>query len=585
MTKTHLQKHPHSWETYKRLFGYIRRYWYVFGIAIIGSIGYSAIDAWLIKFLQPLIDDGLIAREDWFIRMIPIVLPLAFLARGIMNFMADYSMSWVARHVVTQMRDQIFQHLQKLPASFYDQQSSGALLSKLIYNTDQVSKAATDVIIEGIRDTFLVVFLIGVMFWTSWQLTLTFLVVSPGVIIIFAVANKRFRKLSRLNQEAMGDITHIAEENIEGYKVVRIFGGEAYETQQFSKAVERTRRFEMKNYLTRGLSVPAIQVLGGLAIGITIYFAMNHLPPEAISVGSFATLAAAMIALLKPLKQISSISNKVQRGLAGAESVFALLDTPIEVDHGTLSIARVKGTIDFNHVNFAYRQDTPYVLEDINFSVKPGERIALVGRSGSGKSTIINLLTRFYDNYEGTIKVDDYNIQEVTLASLRKQFALVTQHVTLFNDTIANNISYGGAQPVDMDRLRAAAVAAHALEFIEKLPAGFASIVGENGILLSGGQRQRLAIARAIYKDAPILILDEATSALDTESERHIQLALEELMQNRTSLIIAHRLSTIEKADQILVIEDGQIVERGTHQELLAISGHYARLCQMQTLK
>lgn len=585
MSKSNKQHYPHSWTTYKRLFGYIHRYWYVFAIAVLGSIGYSAIDAWLIKFLQQLIDEGLIAREDWFIKLIPIVLPLAFLARGVMNFAADYSMSWVARHIVTQMRDQIFKHLQKLPATFYDQQSSGALLSKLIYNTDQVAKAATDVIIEGIRDVFLVIFLIGVMFWTSWQLTLTFLVASPGVAVIFIVANNRFRKLSRLSQEAMGEISHIAQENVEGYKVVRIFGGESYETSQFAKAVERTRRYEMKNYLTRGLSIPGIQVIGGFAIGITIYFAMNFLPPDAITVGSFATLAAAMIALLKPLKQISSISNKIQRGLAGAESVFALLDTPTEVDHGTKNVERVKGEIKFNHVNFSYKKDAPYILENISFEAKPGERIALVGRSGSGKSTIINLLTRFYDNYEGQILIDDHNIQDLTLTSLRKQFAVVTQHVTLFNDTIANNIAYGSQHAVDETRLRKAAEAAHALEFIEKLPEGFSSIVGENGVLLSGGQRQRLAIARAVYKDAPILILDEATSALDTESERHIQLALEDLMRNRTSLIIAHRLSTIEKADQILVIADGLIVEKGTHQQLIAQQGHYAHLCHMQTLK
>ena len=578
-------KDMNSWETYKRLFHYVHRYWYIFLLAVIGSIGYSAVDAWLIKFLQPLIDDGLVARDDWFIQLIPIILPAAFLVRGIMSFTSDYSMSWLARYVVTIMRQEIFAHLQHLPASFYDTQTSGTLIAKIIYNTDQVARAATDVIIESVRNVFLVIFLLGVMFWTSWQLTLSFLIVGPFVVVIFIVASRRFRYLSRQTQAAVGELTHVTEENIEGYKVVRIFGGENYEISQFNKAVERTRRYEMKNYLTRNLSVPTIQILGGFAFGLVIYIAIHHLPASELTAGSFATIAAAMVGLLKPLKEITSVSNKIQRGLAGAESVFELLDQPVEHDAGSLVVERVKGEIHFDHVSFAYNAERDLVLENINFHVQPGQRIALVGRSGSGKSTIIQLLTRFYSNYQGQIKIDNYDLKEFTLPSLRQQFAMVTQHITLFNDTIANNITYGNEAPVDEQRLYAAAKAAHALEFIEKLPQGFASEVGENGVLLSGGQRQRLAIARAIYKDAPILILDEATSALDTESERHIQLALDELMRNRTSIIIAHRLSTVEKADRILVLDGGQIVEQGSHQELLALDGHYAKLRKMQTLE
>ncbi|MFI4954849.1 MAG: lipid A export permease/ATP-binding protein MsbA [Gammaproteobacteria bacterium] len=583
MKKPLASKEMQSWFTYKRLFRYVRHYWFVFIIALVGSIGYSAIDAALIKFLQPLIDDGLVDRDAWFIQLIPIVLPLAFLFRGVMSFTSDYSMAWLTRKVITEIRMQIFNHLQHLPATFYDNNASGKLLSMLIYNTDQIARAATDVIIDSTRNVFLVIFLIGVMFWTNWQLTLTFLVVAPPVILIFVFASRRFRKLSRQAQEAMGDMTHVAEENMENYKVVRIFGGEKYETQQFDKAVERTRRYELKNYFTRSISVPGIQVLGGFALGLTIYVAMNYLPASEVTAGSFATLAAAMIGLLKPLKEISNISNKIQRGLAGAETIFALLDEPTEQDHGNYVVDRVKGDVKFDHVSFTYQSSSVPVLDNITFEVKPGQRIALLGRSGAGKSTIINLLTGFYTNYQGIISIDGHSLREFNLATLRKQFAVVSQHITLFNDTIANNITYGG-DIIDQRRLYDAARAAHALEFIEMLPDGFSSMVGENGVLLSGGQRQRLAIARAIYKDAPILILDEATSALDTESERHIQLAMNELMLNRTSLIIAHRLSTVEQSDQILVLDGGQIVEQGTHQQLLEMNGHYARFRKMQML-
>lgn len=583
MKKSLLRKEMKSWTTYKRLFKYVRSYWFVFVLAMLGSLGYSAVDAALIKFLQPLIDEGLVERDTWFIQLIPIVLPIAFLFRGAMSFTSDYSMAWISRKVITEIRMQIFDHLQHLPATFYDNNASGKLLSLLIYNTDQIARAATDVVIDSARNLFLVIFLIGVMFWTNWQLTFTFMIVAPPVIFIFVFASRRFRKLSLQAQAAMGDMTQVAEENIANYKIVRIFGGEKYEIQQFDKTVERTRRYELKNYFTRSVSVPGIQVLGGFALGLTIYVAMNYFPAEEVTAGSFAALAAAMIGLLKPLRELSSISNKIQRGLAGAETIFALLDEPPERDNGNYNVERVTGEIKFSHVSFSYSSSAAPVLDTISFQVKPGQRIALLGRSGAGKSTIINLLTGFYTDYRGEISIDGHNIREFTLSSLRKQFAVVTQHVTLFNDTIANNITYGSAT-IDQQRLYAAAKAAHALEFIEALPEGFASLVGENGVLLSGGQRQRLAIARAIYKDAPILILDEATSALDTESERHIQLAMDELMQNRTSLIIAHRLSTVEQADQIMVLDGGQLVEQGTHDELLQLNGHYARFRKMQML-
>ncbi|MFU8798231.1 MAG: ATP-binding cassette domain-containing protein, partial [Gammaproteobacteria bacterium] len=393
-------------------------------------------------------------------------------------------------------------------------------------------------------------------------------------------AGLRMRKLSRNVQQSMGEITHVAEEAIEGYKVIRTFGGEDYETEKFVKATERNRVRDMKIIATNALSTVMVQQIAGIAIAFTIFFATSsHIQ---ITAGGFASILAAMLAILKPMRNLTNVSGVIQRGIAAAESIFALLDELPEKDTGTKHIQRVKGQIEYRNVNFTYARGSQKVLENIHFTVKPGQMIAIVGRSGSGKSTLMNLLPRFYDDYMGSILIDDQDTRDICLNDLRNQFALVSQHVTLFNDTIAHNIAYGRFSAASESDILQAAHAAHVSEFLHNLPEGLQTRVGENGVTLSGGQRQRIAIARAILKNAPILILDEATSALDTESEKHIQAALEDLMRDRTTLVIAHRLSTIEKADRILVMDKGHIVEEGTHQSLIKQKGVYAKLHRMQ---
>jgi subfamily B ATP-binding cassette protein MsbA len=574
-----------GWGTYRRLLTYVKGYWFIFVIAIVSSAAYSAVDAGMIKFVQPLIDQAFVKRDPLLIAWIPIIIPVAFVLRGGMNFVSNYSMTWLAREVVTLMRQQLFSHFQYLPARFYDRNTSGQLLAKILYNVDQVAGAATDAVTESVRHICLILFLLGVMIWTHWQLTALFLTVGPIMVLLFAYASKRFRALSHRTQHAIGDMSHVVEENIEGYKVVRTFGAQEYEINQFIAEADRTRSLQLKMAFTKGLSDPIIQLVGGCALAMTIYLATSGFGAgEALTAGEFASLMAAMMGLLNPLKQLSTLNGKVQQGLAGAESIFVLLDEPVEVDLGQVTMKRAQGKIRFSNVNFSYENSPQEILKNINLEIESGQRIALVGRSGSGKTTLVNLLPHFYDNYSGMISLDGHDIRELKLKDLRQQFSYVSQHVTLFNDTIANNIAYGRLHEVTQEEIIAAAKAAQAFEFIEKLPAGFDTVIGENGILLSGGQRQRLAIARALCKNAPILILDEATSALDTESERLLQVALENLMQGRTTIIIAHRLSTIENVDEIVVMENGHIIEQGTHLELLQSNGHYARLQSMQSV-
>lgn len=565
---------------YLRLLGFARQYWPAFIVGLIGTILASGTDAAFTWLLKPVLDKGFIARDEAFIRWLPAIIFIAFLMRGITSFIANYYMTWAGRNVVMKFRQGMFNHLLHLPASFYDKATSGQLLSALLYNTEQVAKASTDALVTVVQESCFITGLIIVMFTTSWQLTLWFIIAVPFIAFVARNASLRMRRLSQNVQQSMAEVTHVAEEAIEGYKVVRTFGGEAYERQKFIQATLYNCKREMRVIATNSLSTATVQQVAGIAIAATIYLATSSY--ASVTAGGFASMLAAMLAILKPMKNLTTVSSTIQRGIAAAESIFGLLDEPAEKHQGTLEVQRVKGKICYQDVEFAYQPSGNKVLSNINFTVEPGQTIALVGRSGSGKSTLVNLLPRFYDNYQGLITIDDMDIREIPLTNLRSQFALVSQHVTLFNDTIAHNIAYGQFDNVDEDRIIRAAHAAHALEFINELPNGLATMVGENGVMLSGGQRQRLAIARALLKDAPILILDEATSALDTESERHIQLALEQLMKNRTTLVIAHRLSTIEKADKILVLDKGQIVEQGTHQELLKYSGQYAKLHELQ---
>jgi subfamily B ATP-binding cassette protein MsbA len=570
-----------AFHVYSRLFKYVRRYWLALVIAGVASMLYSGVDAWFIYFLKPLLNKGLVAKNHHFLHYAPFLVLGVFIFRGIASFFSNYYIAAASRSVIMCLRQDLFAHLQRLPARYYDHTTTGQVLSVLLYGVDQVANASAEVLTTAIQATFLIIGLVIVMFSVSWKLTLLYFVILPLVTVIMRVTSLRIRRLSLGIQDSVAEMSHRAEENIEGYKVVRAFEGQDYETEKFNKVAQINRQREMKIITARSISTSAVQFITAAALSLTLYVATLDIAESLLTPGGFVAMVAAMLALLKPMKDLAFVQNKLYRGLAGAQSVFELLDETPEVDTGTRPLVRAKGKIHFSHVSFNY-VDNKEVLEDINFTIEPGEVVALVGRSGSGKSTIVSLLPRFYGNYNGEILLDGVSICDYKLKDLRRQFALVSQNVTLFHDTVANNIAYGRFDEVTKSDIIAAATASHAMEFIGKLPDKLDALIGENGVLLSGGQRQRIAIARAILKNAPILILDEATSALDTESERYIQSALEELMKSRTTLVIAHRLSTVEHANKIIVMDEGKIVEIGNHEALMARDGHYAKLYRMQ---
>jgi len=569
-------------QVYKRLLGYAWQYSTIFLFAVFGMAIVAGTEAGFAWIMKPMLDGTFVEKDPTLIRWLPAGLLGIFILRGIGGFISSYGMEYVGRNIIRDMRKQMFSSLMRLPTAFYDRSTSGQLTSKLIYDVEKVAQAATKAVTIVVRDTLTTLSLLGLMFYTSWKLALVFVVLGPVITVLVVFVSKRFRRLSQRIQKSMGNVTQLSQQVTEGHRVVKIFGGENCEDRQFSKANEYNRRQNMKLAATRAISVPVTQFLGACGLAVILYVATSKEMLEALTVGTFMSFVLASMLLLAPMKRLTMVQATVQQGIAASQSVFLLLDEEHEKDTGEITIEKSRGKIEFRNVSFAYESAKKAVLKDISFSVEAGQTVAMVGRSGSGKSTLVSLLPRFYDVADGEILLDDVPLQDIKLNNLRDQISLVSQDVTLFNDTIANNIAYGSLAECSEEDVYAAAKAAHALEFIEALPDGFNSIVGDKGVLLSGGQRQRIAIARALLKDAPIIILDEATSALDNESERYIQDALSILMKNRTTLVIAHRLSTVENADTILVLRDGKIVESGRHSELLAAGKDYAALYQIQ---
>lgn len=566
----------------KRFLSYLSPFKLPFFVAVIGMLGYASVDTFVFSQLQPLIDDSLNSGDSEFLRIAAIVIVPLFILRGLCNFMGSYTLSWVGGQVVMKMRQQLFSKYIHLPVEFHDNNSAGLLISKIIYDTEQVSNAAGKAFMTLIREGAFVLGLLAVMFYHSWQLSLIFILIGPVVAIIVSYVSKRFRKVSKAIQDSMGSLTTGVEQAVKGHKVVLMFGGQKLEGDRFLDKNNHNRQQHMKLVNSQILSVSSIQVIASVALAFVLYVSSLDGMIEGLTPGVFINVVVCMVMLLKPLKQLTTVNNEFQKGMAACASVFDVLDEIVEPDNGSVELERVKGTIKVNNLTFTYPSKQSPALLDVSFSVKAGQTVALVGRSGSGKSTLSNLFTRFYSPQAGNIELDGIALEDVTLASLRRQFALVSQQVTLFNDTIANNIAYGKEGKVSREQIIEAANIAHVTEFVEQQEHGFDTVVGENGLMLSGGQRQRIAIARAILADAPILILDEATSALDTESEKFIQQALDELQKNRTCVVIAHRLSTIENADLILVIEQGRVIEQGSHQELLAQQGMYSQLHSLQ---
>jgi subfamily B ATP-binding cassette protein MsbA len=571
-----------SRQIYFRLLGYVRPHWRVFLLSVICMGLAGAAEPVLPALMKELLDNGFGNKDAHAVWFYPALIVGLFVVRGAVGFVADYGFGWLGNELVLDLRRAMFRRLVTLPTTYFDNHSSGVLVSKVAYDVTGVTSAATSVVTTIVKDSLVVVGMLGWLLYLNWRLTLITLVMIPCVAFVTRLFSARIRAASRSAQQAMGNISHTLQEGIEAQKVVKIFGGQAYEETRFEKAARAQRRANMRHVVAASAVPPSVQLFTSVALSIVIAFALHESVTDRTTVGGFVSFITAMLMLTAPLKRLTEVNAALQRGLAAAESVFELVDEQSEDDSGTVEIARALGRIDFDNVTFRYAAHDRTVLSRINLTIAPGETVALVGSSGSGKTTLANLLPRFYHLQSGRILLDGHDIESLKLASLRDNIALVSQDVVLFNDTVAANIAYGSKRDAGMAEIEAATIAAHALEFIRDMPQGFNTLIGENGVRLSGGQRQRLAIARAILKDAPVLILDEATSALDSESERHVQAALDALMENRTTLVIAHRLSTIERADRIVVLDKGRIVEIGKHADLLAAGGIYAHLHRIQ---
>ena len=569
-------------QVYKRLLRYAAPHWRVLAGAMVAMVIYAATETATMRLVQPLLDGSFVKRDPEITRIVPWAVLGLFVLRALSSFASVYAMAWVSQQVVSRLRGEVFDQVLYLPISHYDKTRNADLLVKLTYHVGQIADSATSVLSSMVKDGLTIVGLLGVMFFNSWKLTLISLVMAPIVATSVRYVARRSRMLSKRLQESMGGVTHVADEAITGRRVVKIYGGEQAEASRFRQVNDYIRRQSMKLVVTSSGSSNTIQIIAGIAVSIIIYLATSDNWMRQMSPGTFVSFLAAMLALRGPLNSLSGVNERLQRGIAAGTDLFTFLSTPRETAGGTRTLERASGNIRFEDVHFRYAEDARPALAGVSLDVKPGQTVAFVGKSGSGKSTLLSLLPRFYDPQAGRILLDGGDLLEYQLKDLRRQIALVDQNVVLFNATVAENIAYGVADRVSREEILDAAKAAYAWDFVEKLPNGLDTPVGQNGVALSGGQRQRLAIARALLKNAPILILDEATSALDTESERYIQAALEKLVKGRTTLVIAHRLSTIQNADLIVVMQDGRVVESGKHDELLALGRVYAGLHHMQ---
>ncbi len=567
---------------YGRLWRYVTPYKLVGLIAVVGMASTALIEAALVYLLEPLLDQALVARNLETARWLPVTFVSIFMLRGLSGFATEASLGWIGRNVISSLRREVFRKFLTLPTRFFDRQATGPLLSRMTYNVEMVAESVTSVVTIAIRDVLTVVAAFGVMLIQSVKLTGFVAILFPLIALIVRALGVAFRRYSNRIQDSVGEVTQVTEEIVRGNWVVKAFGGYDYERERLDAVDEKNRAQNLKLIRVRALGVAVTQVVFGFGVALVIFFAARESLQGELSAGQFISFFSAMMLMLQPIRRITNINATLQRGVAGAQSLFSVLDEDDERDTGTHRADRVRGDVEFRDVSFAYDAERDRVLDGVSARVDAGKTLAVVGHSGSGKSTLISLLPRFYDATAGTVLIDDVPVEDYALDNLREHISLVSQDVVLFNDTIANNLAYGRLAENSDDEIIAAAEAAHVMDFVNEMPDGLETMVGDRGVLLSGGQRQRIAIGRALLKNAPILILDEATSALDTRSERRIQEALNELMKNRTTLVIAHRLSTVESADEIIVLDAGRVVEAGSHAELLAANGHYAALYRMQ---